>query len=289
VGRTLGGLLLDKWGRGWGWHGDRERAIRQRDRLLAHRRIDRLQGVVMRGEDLVQGFPEILQHMKAIRDLGGLGRAVTSAFRIGARAISRNDLHPGVLPQPLRHCLGRAIREERHGLVALQIDQDRPIRLAFPQGEIVHPKDGGCGKRRNRQPPEQTQQGVPAHHQAPLVADVHASLATQRQGNGHETLGEPQRAPRPGGGHGGQAFGEDPATAVTIAAEPLADAQLETHAVLRPRQIGQGPFVTAVDTPRRCGAQRTGHAGLRRAYPQGDLRRGVIDMTRLEAQCGRIR
>jgi len=34
----------------------------------------------MRGEDLVQGFPEILQQMEAVRDLGGLGRTLARAL-----------------------------------------------------------------------------------------------------------------------------------------------------------------------------------------------------------------
>ena len=35
--------------------------------------IDGVEGLAMRGEHLVQGFPEILQQMKAVRDLGGCG------------------------------------------------------------------------------------------------------------------------------------------------------------------------------------------------------------------------
>ena len=56
-----------------GWHGHRDRPIGQRHGLLAHRVIDRIEGVALRGEHLVQGFPEILQQMKAVRDLGGGG------------------------------------------------------------------------------------------------------------------------------------------------------------------------------------------------------------------------
>jgi hypothetical protein len=37
------------------------------------------------------------------------------------------------------------------------------------------------------------------------------------------------------------------------------------------------------------GAQRTGGAGLRRLHAQGDLRRRVINLTRLKAQRGGIR
>ena len=148
--------------------------------------------------------------------------------------------------------LGRAIREERHGLAALQIDQHGAIGLAFPQGEIIHPEHRGGGQRRDRLPAEQAQQRVPAHRQAPALAEAHPGLAPQGEAHGHQALGQPQGAPGPGGGHGGQPFGEDAAATVTIAAEPLADAQLEAHAVLCPRQIGQGPCVTTVDTPRRA-------------------------------------
>src|SRR6266446_9837175 len=74
-----------------------------------------------------------------------------------------------------------------------------------------------------------------------------------------------------------------------IAAEPLADVELEAHAVRGPRQIGQGSFVTAVDTPRRYGTQRTGHARLRRVHQEGNLRRRGVDVTGGEAQRGRIR
>src|SRR5882672_3942430 len=58
--------------------------------------------------------------------------------------------------------------------------------------------------------------------------------------------------------------------------------------VLRPGEIGQGPCVTTVDTPRRDSAQWTGHAGLRRAYQEGNLRRSGVDVTGGKAQRGGI-
>ncbi len=102
----------------------------------------------MRGEHLVQRFREILQQMKAVRNLGGAGRALTGALGIRTRPIPRDHLHPGVLPEPLRHGLGGALREQGHGLAALQVHQDRAIGVPFPQGEIVHPQHPGRGERR---------------------------------------------------------------------------------------------------------------------------------------------
>jgi len=102
-------------------------------------------------------------------------------------------------------------------------------------------------------------------------------------------LGEPQRAPRPGSGDRGQPFGKDATTAGAMTAKPLVGAELETYVVIRPGQIGQGPCVLAVDTPRWGGAQRTGHAGLRRAYRERDLCRRGVDVTGGKAERGGIR
>ena len=83
AGRTLGGLLLGARRRGRGWYRHRDRPIGQRHGLWAHGRIDRLKGLGMRGEDLLQRCREVLQEMKPVRDLGGRGGALASALRIG--------------------------------------------------------------------------------------------------------------------------------------------------------------------------------------------------------------
>jgi len=55
-----------------------------------------------------------------------------------------------------------------------------------------------------------------------------------------------------------------------------------------PSRLHGAPIVT-MDASGWGGAQRTGGVGLRRLHTQGDLRRGVVDVTRLEAQRGGIR
>ena len=174
-----------------------------------HQPIDRVDCLAVRAEHLVQRFPEILHQMKAVGDLGGRGRPLPCAVGIGGRPIACNHLDPRMRPEPLRDSLGRPIWEQRHRLPTLQVHQDGAVGLAFAQGESVHAKDGGRGERRGGLPTQQTEQGIAAHHQNPLVAEMHPGLAPQRYTKGHEALSEPQRAPRPGGGHGGQAFSED--------------------------------------------------------------------------------
>ena len=127
------------------------------------------------------------------------------------------------------------------------------------------------------------------HRQDPCMAEAHPGCVSEGDAEGHEALGEPQRASGPGGRHRGQAFGEDAASAVGILAKPLADAGLKTHAVVRPREVGQGALIVTVDALRWGGAQRTGRRGRSRTHGDGKLRRPVIDRTGLEAQGGGIR
>ena len=46
--------------------------------------------------------------------------------------------------------------------------------------------------------------------------------------------------------------------------------------------------VMTMDAVRWCGAQGTRRGGLDRAHCEGDLRRGGVDVIRVEAQRGRI-
>jgi len=109
----------------------------------------------------------------------------------------------------------------------------------------------------------------------------------QRHAERDQALGQPQGAACPGGGHRRQAFSEDAAGAVAIATKPLAHAQLEAYAIVRPGQIGHRAVVAAVETSSWGRAERTGHAGVRRPHPQSDLCRGSIDIPRVQGQrCG---
>ena len=130
-------------------------------------------------EDLGQRFRQVLEQVEAIRHLGGLRRTVPGAVGIGFRAIPRDHLHARVGLEPLRERVALAVREQGDGLAAFQIDEDRAIRVAFAQGEIVHPQHAGRGERRGRLPPEQAQQRVAAHHHVPRVAELHPSRSPQ--------------------------------------------------------------------------------------------------------------
>ena len=282
--RTLGGLLLGAWGRGWGWDGDRDRPIGERHRLLARRRIDGVQRGVLRREHLGQRFREILDEMKAVRDLGGRGGPLPRPVSVGARPIPRDHFDPRMRPEPLRQGVGGALGQERHGVVALLVHQDRAIGLPLPQGKIVHAQDGGGGTRRQRQPAEQAQQRIPADGHAELLAQQRARGPTQREGNRPEAVRQPLRPPRPGGQQLGQALGKDAARAAPIGAEKLADAELQHDAEVGPREVSDGPRIVAMDV---LGGTLTDGAmdeGLRRGETQRQLGGSLVEWSKYSKQ-----
>ena len=71
AGLALGRTLLRWQGEVVRWHGYGERPIRQGDGLLVHQHIDRVERSALREKHLVQSLPEILEYMKAVRDLCG--------------------------------------------------------------------------------------------------------------------------------------------------------------------------------------------------------------------------
>jgi hypothetical protein len=76
----------------------------------------------MRVEHVFKGFHQILEQVKPIGDLAGLGYPVASPIRIGSGPIARDDLHPRMGPQPLRQGLGLTIEPQCDRLPAFQID-----------------------------------------------------------------------------------------------------------------------------------------------------------------------
>jgi hypothetical protein len=122
---ALGRALLGRRGRLCRWHGHCDRTFGHRHRLLAQRRIDRIENLAMAGEHLVQRFCQVLEQMKTVGDLDRRGCSLVSAIGVSFRAITRDHLHPRMLPEPLGQGLGGTIREEGDRLAALQINQDR--------------------------------------------------------------------------------------------------------------------------------------------------------------------
>jgi hypothetical protein len=116
----------------------------------------------MRTTPLLPGLGPMLPQVKAVRDLDRLGGPLAGAVRIGFRTSAGHDLDPRMPAQPLGEGAGGAIGEKGHRAVPLHIDADRPRRLPFPIGPIIHPEDGGGGMHRQGEPAYHPQEGVSA-------------------------------------------------------------------------------------------------------------------------------
>ena len=106
------------------------------------------------------------------------------------------------------------------------------------------------------------------------MAKLHPGCTPQGHAEGAQALGQPQGAPGPGSGHRGQAFGEDTATAGTIAAKPLADAELKAPI----ERIFQGPVADALTHIGQIAMLRRLAGGPMRAenYHKADIAMGRV-------------
>jgi hypothetical protein len=99
AGPTLSRLRLS--GRWRGWHGDGDGAVRQGHPLTTDRSIDGRERLVMRLEHGFESFHQILQEVKPVGDLHGLGRSLARPIGIGLGPIASDDLHPWMGLEPL--------------------------------------------------------------------------------------------------------------------------------------------------------------------------------------------
>jgi hypothetical protein len=113
-------------------------------------------------EEGLDGFAEVFDQMKPIHDLHGLRCPLTDALCIEGTPVSTDHGDRGMLCQPGRHALYRALRQQVQDPMILEIDQDGPIAVAAPPGPLVHADDVQGGDVGCRSRPHQSQQGVGA-------------------------------------------------------------------------------------------------------------------------------
>ena len=124
-------------------------------------------------------------------------------------------------------------------------------------------------------------------------AQTTTELGARRPAQGHGDVRQPAEEalgpPSPGGHHPGQPLRKHATWTAAIGAEKLPDPQLQHDTVVGPRQIGYGPPIAAMDTPRGKPAHRTVHPHLRGLYLECHLRGGSVHLPRLEVQRRGIR
>ena len=109
-------------------------------------------------QERLDGFAQILHQMKPIHDLHGLRSAAPDAVGVEGTAIPTDDRHRGMLGQPGRQTVRRALGQEVEHLMVLQIDEDGAIALPPPPRPLIDANDlrrrGGRRRGRLHQPQE---------------------------------------------------------------------------------------------------------------------------------------
>jgi hypothetical protein len=83
-------------------------------------------------------FSQIFQDMPAVNDLLGLWSPIGGSTPIGFRAITANDLHSRMLPEPLGQGFRTTILQQVHWLVRFSIEEECPIGVSSSKGKIIH-------------------------------------------------------------------------------------------------------------------------------------------------------
>ena len=144
-----------------------------------------------------KGVHQILEQVKPISDLGGLGCPLVRPIGIGSGPIARDDFHPRVGSQPLRQGLGLPIGQQGDRLPAFQIDQHGPRGLACSQGDIVHAQDLWRAVARERQATDHAEEGLAAERASQAPTETHAGRPAQREPDGEQPGGQAPRPPSP--------------------------------------------------------------------------------------------
>jgi hypothetical protein len=236
----------------------------------------------MRLEHLFEAFHQMLQQVKPISDLGGLGCPEARPIGIGTGPIARDDLHPRVGPQPLRQGPGLTIGPQGDRLPAFQINQDGPRGLAFAQGEIVDAQDPWRVIARERQATDDAEESLTAERASQAPTEPHAGRPAEREADGDQPCNQAPRPPSPRGDHLRQPLRKDPAGALRVGTHKRADAELPSDPGNAPGQIGERARVAAVDTRGKDSADRAGHVLLCRGHAQDQQRGRVIQVPRIE-------
>lgn len=197
AGPPLGRLLRS--GRGRRGDSGRDGTVGHGHPLTTDGVIDGGKRRPMRVEHRLAAFHQMLQEVKPISDLGGLGGPVARPIGLGAGPIARDDLHPWVGPPPRRQGRGLPIGPQGDRLPAFPIEQDGPLGLAFTEREIIDAQDPWRAVARERQATDEAQEGLTAERASPAPTEPHAGRPAQRQPDGEQPRDQAPRPPSPRG------------------------------------------------------------------------------------------
>ncbi len=99
---------------------------------------------------------EILQQVKAISYLNGIGCTAACTFGIAPAPIPTDDLGATVLFQPRLKRFWLPVGQEVDHAVSLEINHDSAVAVTTAEGEVIDTQDARCVMGRKRRIPEES-------------------------------------------------------------------------------------------------------------------------------------
>ena len=116
----------------------------------------------MAPRQVFKGLHQILDQVKAIRDLNRLWGAFGRAVRIRQGSVTGDQFHFRMRLQPTLKRGSFAVGQQINDTALFQIYQNRPVSLPLTEGEVVHAKNANALRFAERLVIDPTQQGAGA-------------------------------------------------------------------------------------------------------------------------------
>jgi hypothetical protein len=191
-----------------------------------------------------EGFTPMAEQMPPVEDLWGIWCAKGGAARIRRRAVTAEDGHAWMRPEPGRERVGGAIGPHVNRPMALQVHQQGARGAPPTHGPIVHPEDGRRWHGRIRQLADKPQSGIGAGGHMERGAQPRPGFAAERKPQWLQHRGQTHRALSRGPHHLWQAFGDclhgtgDVQTANTSDVQDQAHGAIPEGKIAWPARVG---------------------------------------------------
>src|SRR5262245_23369037 len=158
------------------------------------------------------------KQMPAIGNLNGRRRALPRAVSIGAGAIAANELHSGILLEPVRQRRRFAVWKQINRRAPLKVHQNRAVTLPFVLRPVIDSDDfGSVGRwQLNLADPLNDRVGADAHPQCD--GQARSSLAAYGKTDQLQRLVQTERSACVRRGEGRDTFAENPSRAFHVTA-----------------------------------------------------------------------
>jgi hypothetical protein len=187
---------------------------------------------------------EPVSHLRRLRGAGPDGLGIRSG------PVPAHHLDLGVLAQPGGRCAGFAVRQHVHGPVGVHVDQNRAVRGAAADREVVDTqhRDPPCfGQRPGADQPDQH---ITTARHAEFRRDAGAGPPGQRERDLGQRRSQRRSTPGERGGQARDLLGERRLRTAGVDAFEPAHPDHDLGAAPADRQIGKATQVAGMDTIR---------------------------------------